>query len=339
MNSKNISHLTRTFLALSTVILCSSACAQKREPNHFAIYTARLDGSAQQTILADSDEEMTHARVSPDQKWITFTKYRRKGFDGIASEDGGYAQTEIDICKLDGSEVETVVPAIEGRCSANSSWTPDGKGLVFCSNRNDPAKSQLLFIDLETRKIRSLPTPDGLMVSDPHWVGDTVAFSVAKEDKQSLWIMHADGSQPRQISKPPVSGRNQKDSLLFGDYDAWVSPDEKNVAFMRLMPDGTFHSFVVNVESGAETDLSKGINGVDAVPEWSADGKLLIFWHANLENPSEIGIYTVRADGTDRKMIALPRGLQQMHPGFFPKDATESNPRIIYNARVNKAIR
>ncbi|MBX9724423.1 MAG: hypothetical protein K2X81_23640, partial [Candidatus Obscuribacterales bacterium] len=134
-------------------------------------------------------------------------------------------------------------------------------------------------------------------------------------------------------------GRNKKDSLLFGDYDACLSPDEKNVAFMRLMSDGTFHAVVINVESGAEIDLSRGIKGVDAVPEWSSDGKLLIFWHANLDNPSEIGLYTVNADGSNRKMIALPRGLQQMHPGFFPADASDANPRIIYNARINKAIR
>jgi Tol biopolymer transport system component len=290
-------------------------------------------------ILSNPKQEMSHVRVSPDRQWITFTRYNQFGLKGTASEDDGYNKTEILIARIDGSDVQTIVPPVDGAGNANSSWTPDGRGLVYCSNDNPSHLPQDMVIDLKTRMVSRLPTPTGLMVADPHWLGRRIVFTAIGKNRNVLWIMNDDGSGARELTEPPFSANPKNKQFGQGDYDPWLSPDTEKVAFMRMTANGTWHSMVIDVRTGKETDLTadlpeKGDNH-DGVPEWSSDGKLLLLWHANLKYPKTIGIYSVRPDGSDRKMLPLPRGYQHTHPGFFPGDGSSPRARIIFGARRN----
>ena len=62
---------------------------------------------------------------------------REKGQkNGLATEEGGgYDNTEVLIARADGSDIRSVVPPHKGRAAVNSYWTPDGKGVLFASNR------------------------------------------------------------------------------------------------------------------------------------------------------------------------------------------------------------
>jgi Tol biopolymer transport system component len=311
-----------------------AGCAVGRDPHFYGVYMSRLDGSDMRLILSSSWQEMTHARVSKDGQWITCTRYRHIGADGTASEEGGYDNTEVLIARVDGSQVQTIVPAKDGVANANSSWTPDGRGLLYCSNDNPQHLPQEMIIDLKTSRVRKLPTPPGLRVADPHWVGRRVVFSVVEKDRSVLWMMNDDGSQARQLTNPHFPGAVKRGTFPPGDCDPWLSPDGQKVACMRLTADGTWHSIVVDANSSREQDLTAGIAGNDAVPEWSGDGKLLLVWHANPKDFAGTGIWSMHSDGTARKMVRLPRGYLQMHPGFFPCDGSSPQARIIFNART-----
>ncbi|MHC4115779.1 MAG: TolB family protein [Planctomycetota bacterium] len=183
-----------------------------------------------------------------------------------------------------------------------------------------------------------MPTPKALSPSDPHQRGKLIVFPVIHADKKkpnTIWIMNEDGTKARQLTKPVLakSLKGKKLRYRLGDFDPKISPDGSKVALMRQVKKEDWHIIVVNVNSGEEKDLSPG-GTVDAMPEWSSDGKLLVFWHVDPKNPLKSGLYTIKADGTERKKIPLPRGYFYSMPSFVPGEGSDKQTRIIYSARI-----
>jgi hypothetical protein len=92
------------------------------------------------------------------------------------------------------------------------------------------------------------------------------------------------------------------------------------------------HTIIVDLKTGKETDISKGIT-MDVMPEWSSDGKLLIFWHGDPKTPPNSGLYTIRPDGSERKRVPLPRGYLYRMPAFFPGEGSSDKTRIIFTGK------
>jgi Tol biopolymer transport system component len=306
--------------------------AKSQKPNLFNIFTAELDGDNVVLLISDDKREMTHARVSPDKTRVTFTRYNHVGGDGTAKEDYGYAETEIMLVNMDGSGLETIVPPKKDTLAANSCWAPDGKSLIFISTDNPEHVPRLKQIDLETREISDVPAPADRRTSDPHWEGDKVVFPVRDDDDIArVWVMDADGENARQVTDPERP-EDWKDSIIhFGDFDPKISPDGSTIAFMRYFGGEKWRVFVVDTGTGKEKDLSPD-EGLDGLPEWSSDGKKILFRHINREKPKTIGLYTMNPDGKDRKMVPLPRGYLYKHASFFPGEGSSDEAHIIYCA-------
>ncbi len=306
----------------------SSVSTASKEPAYFGIYTGRLDGSEVQTVMTSPDREMTHPRLSPDCKRLVLTRYNDRGKDGKASEEQGYGNTEIVIANIDGSGLETIIPPKTGVIAANGEWTPDGKSLLFLSTDNPQRRPEIREIDLATRKITRVPTPQGLAASDPDWVGNQLVFAVKGDTVDALWLMKKDGSDARQITHP-TQARKRGSVENYGDFDPKLSPDGSKVAFMRIYGGDSWRVVVLDVETGAERDLTpEGV--IEGLPTWSSDGKLLLFRHIDRKKPAEIGLYTMTPEGGDRKRVPLPRGFLYNHGTFFPGDGSSSSTRIIY---------
>jgi len=329
--------------------LMKSTPESKSNSDIFGIGIATLNGENMRLIISDSWREMTHARVSPDKKWITFTRYTKRGPDGLATETAseGYRGTEIMIARIDGTDLRSLIPPKEGIVSCNSYWTPDGD-LLYVSTDNPERKPEIRRIDLdenmEILNITTLPVPENLLPADPYQLGDFIVFpaSDAKTGIRGIWVMKTDGSDLRQITVPidpetnkPVSMRQHK---LNGDSDPKLSPDCSKVAFMRIVKDRYYsHIFIVDVETGEEKDLSapyitQGYKAADIMPEWSSDGELLIFWHVDLEKDRRY-LYTMKPDGSERRKIPLPEGYDYKMPAFFPGEGSEDTARIIFSTR------
>lgn len=308
----------------------SAAAVASREPAQFAVFTSKKDGSDLKILLSNPDQEMSHPRVSPDRSRVVITRYTKRGRDGKATEEQGYEGTEILLMDLDGSGLETIIPAKSGVVSANGGWTPDGKALIYISTDNAQRTPELRQIDLATRQAVKLPTPAGLRATDPHWEAGKIVFP-AKADEgkgaDSLWVMNPDGSAPRQLTRPP---RSKGGSGLFGDFDPKLSPDGTKVAFMRIDGGEAWKVMVLDLASGTEKLLTPP-GPLEWLPTWSSDGKLLLFVHVDRAKPKEIGLYTMTPDGNDRKMIPLPRGYLYGHSTFFPGDGSGDSARIIFN--------
>jgi Tol biopolymer transport system component len=324
-------------------ILIHAGCVQGKGPANlarpaneetFGIYTSTLEGKDMKLTISDPYREINHARVSPDMKWITFTRYNKKGFlSKHAKEINGYDETEIMIVRPDGTGLESIVPARKNTVAANGYWTPDGKGIIYVSTDNSSRTAQINHIDLATRKVTRIPTPKDRLVGDPHQVGEEIVFNMFdKENKKFvLGYMEIDGSKFRQITDPRFPEPSRGTPPPLGDYDAKISPDGDRIAIMRHVDKAEYHVVMFDTKSGEEKDLSAP-GTFDGVPEWSSDGKLLIYWHADLKQIHRSGLWVMKPDGRERKQIPLPRGYLYTMPAFYPKDGSGPNTRIIFSA-------
>jgi Tol biopolymer transport system component len=310
----------------------SSPARASRQPAYFGIYTARLDGTDVQAIMTSPDHEMTHPRVSPDGKRIVLTRYNNRGRDGKATEAQGYDNTEIMVVNLDGTGLETIIPAKAGVIAANGAWTPDGRSLIFISTDNPQRQPEIRQMDLATRKVTRVPTPQGLAATDPHWEGSEIVFPVKGKDADALWVMNADGSNARQVTRPSRSRRSGSPDN-FGDFDPKLSPDTSKVAFMRIYGGDSWHVMVLDRRTGEERNLTPdGV--IEGLPTWSGDGRLLLYRHIDKKDPAAIGLYTMTPEGNNRKRVPLPRGFLYNHATFFPADGSSDKARIIYTGTV-----
>lgn len=330
-------------LALTVLFVSCGAQASKAnaDPQLFGIYTATVDGKNFRLIIVDPSREMTHARVSPDGQWIAFTRYNRKGWGGTATQNGGYEETEIMIVRTDGTGLESVVPPKKRVVAANSSWTPDGKALIYISNDNPEKRARIHRIDLATRKTTVLPLPANLIVADPHLVQDKIVVSAFDEKgakQMFLWMTEVDGRGGKQISSPPQLRDGKRMKPLPGDFDPRISPDGTKVVTMRHMGKDNWHIVVIDIATGLEKDLSRE-KAVDGVAEWSSDSRKIIFWHIDPVELRKSGIYTTKPDGADRQQVPLPKGFLYVHPSFFPGDGSGPNSRVIFSAKKEPLFR
>ena len=146
---------------------------------------------------------------------------------------------------------------------AHPSWSPDGRRIVFASNRG--GNTDLYVMDADGTHAHALFA--GPFVDlDPTWSPDGrwVAFSSASKEgcaveaddcSYHLWVVKADGSGARQITTG--SGH---------DLDPSWSPDGARLVFASDR-DGDFDIYVVGVDGG-EVEQVTNDAGADRMPSW-----------------------------------------------------------------------
>lgn len=312
-------------LLISALSACKAEESRNTEYNNkkttssvFTIGTANLNGDGLRTIYSDSYRQATHIRVSPDGRWIMFSRYNDKDpKDGLAKENWGggnhYANTELLLMRSDGSGLRTIVAPKKGIMAVNSNWTDDGKGFVFVSTDNKkkiPEIRRAYFTpSMEISRFETISLPKQLIPVDPHlWRGKLVFPAVDLRDMvRGLWISNEDGSK---------------------------------VAFMRLVEGHSlWEIYVVDVATGGETNLSDRYlskHQMDAVPEWSGDGQRIIFWSVDI-NKVAFKITSMRPDGTGRLTFPSDDDVFYQSPAFFPGTGSGQNAKIAFSTwRVAK---
>jgi Tol biopolymer transport system component len=308
----------RCLLSASLFAVSLSACGRAEfDAERFGIYVTGLDGTGFRAVATSSEQEMTHARVSPDGRWITFTRYTERDRHGLATETKGYDGTEILRIRPDGSGMEVLVAAREGVINGNGSWTPDGAAILYVSDDNEARQPAIYRLDIAARSRERLPTPDGLVVTDPHQRGTQLVFPARTGEPEGLWMMNIDGTGLRRVTKPDIPVDVEPKYFALGDFDPRLSPGGRQLAFMRYFGAENWHVLVKDLESGEERDLSAPVT-TDALPDWSPDGRWLVFWHADRRRLQETGLYLMRPDGSERRMLPLPRGYLYKHSMFMP---------------------
>ncbi len=341
-------HIRALSLSLAVLLILVVPNAVLGDEDVFSIRTATLGGENIETIYSDPYRQATHIRVSPNGEWIMFSRYNDKDpKEGLAMENIGgknhYENTELVLMRSDGSEVRSIVPPKKGIIAVNSNWTDDGKGFVFLSNDNKKRVPEIrrAYLDekMEITHSSTIPLPKYLIPVDPHLHKRRLVFPAVdlRNRVRGLWIANEDGSDLRQLTTPrdPDSGRVVKHPAS-GDNDPRLSPDGSTVAFMRLVKgNGLWSIYTVDVSTGEETSLTRRYlspTQFDAVPEWSGDGRKLIFWTVDFKKV-EFSITTVNPDGSQRETVFQHPYEFQQSPAFFPNTGSGPNAKIAFGVR------
>jgi dipeptidyl aminopeptidase/acylaminoacyl peptidase len=154
------------------------------------------------------------------------------------------------------------------------------------------------------------------------WIAFSRSESICCGERQGggdIWIARADGTEQRRITNDPAHETSP----------SW-SPDGSQIVFaatsdpVPIRPDPDYDLFVVNADgTGRLLLLLSTEHGSEFDPAWSPDGTRIAFatdiarsdGHAHPE--VVLGIQTVRADGTGRRVV-VPAGDLGYDPDWSP---------------------
>ena len=142
------------------------------------------------------------------------------------------------------------------------SWapTPDGKKIV-CTGRQ--GRGELVRYDTASHQFVQFLS--GLSAGELDFSRDGKWVTYVSYPDYVLWRSRIDGSEPMQLSFPPMSA----------DLPRW-SPDGSQIAFVDTQPGRPMKIFVVSAQGGTPQELlPETRNQID--PAWSPDGKRIAF--------------------------------------------------------------
>ena len=180
-------------------------------------------------------------------------------------------------------------------------WSPDGKQILFVSNREGPGTDGLYMMNADGTRVIRL-SPKGGRDDTPAWLpgGQRILFSSNRSGEWDIYEMNRDGTGRKRITD---------DSSM--DWYPVPSPDGSKIAFVSDR-EGSQELYVMDRDGQGVRRLTnmpgKEIKSID----WSPDGKWIAFqsWFSESDNR----IYMVRPDGTDLALIAEKSG----YPSWLP---------------------
>jgi Tol biopolymer transport system component len=236
--------------------------------SNLEIYVMGDDGSAQTRLTFTTTQNMFPA-WSPDGRRIAFSR-------GVPADlpNGNLGNRQLWVMNADGSDARQLTAAGD---NYRPRWSPDGKELVFASNR-DATPSQAAPIDLGfgiydvyvidaegAGPVRRLTFFPATLDAEPEWSPDgrQIAFRSRREVDANgdhycaIFVMNADGTEPRNLTPIPAGAT----------FATWCN----------------------------------------AFPTWSRDGRQILF-HALRTTPDlglQLELYRINRDGTGEERLTF----------------------------------
>ncbi len=205
--------------------------------------------------------------ISPDKKWLVVSHN-----DTTDPSTKAY-KSAIYILPIKGGTPRRITSEV---MSFWHGWTPDGKTLAYCAERN--GNYDIYSIGIEGGKETRLTTTEGLDDGPDYSPdGKYIYLNSYRTGHMQIWRMLANGSHPEQ--------------LTFDDNSNWFahpSPDNKWIVYIAYASDEQqSHLFGKNVKLRLMNTVTKEIKdltplfyggqGTINVPSWSPDSKKIAF--------------------------------------------------------------
>lgn len=303
-----------------TRLLPSNASA---EWMNSVIVVMNADGTNER-VLTSSDEFAINSVWSPDGNQIAFERFTLP----LGPEE--MPDAVVSVMNTDGTNLHDVGHV--GYVIGTPSWSPDGSQLVFAgATATEPSPGQ------EGRTSISVVRSDGSDLNEissgivlwPVWSPDGSQIAYLKgadiTDQQSssammsfsIWVMEADGSNPRALTD---------DRFLGAFFPAW-SPDGTQIAFVGVEDPSNTGIYVMNADGSNLHQLVEGLTqdkgSMVMAPSWSPDGTGI----AHLAVPTTPGTFDSDLVGSELRLVAADGSEQGtilsnffVEPAFDPFD-------------------
>ncbi len=106
----------------------SILCVRTSADGNNEIWKINMTNGVEECIVADANRSFTSPTVSPDGQWILFV-----GSSVIETEKFNYYNTDIFVCRLDGTEFTQLT--YHAADDISPVWSQDGKFIYFISQR------------------------------------------------------------------------------------------------------------------------------------------------------------------------------------------------------------
>ena len=179
-------------------------------------------------------------------------------------------------------------------------WSPNGKKIVFTSNRN--GAHNLFVMGADGKKVRQLTQEtDSAYCYLPTWPG------------QGKWIVFGlDRGGQGMIARVAPDGSGF--GIIGNGRDPCVSPDGKKIAFTRGVGKGSC-VFVMDADGKSVRQLTTYENEIGAVgPTWSPDGTKILY--SDQMGPT-LELFVCDADGRNQKQLSY-QGMFIFSPAWSP---------------------
>ena len=231
------------------------AFTSERDGNR-EIYVMEADGGNPQNLTKNPNNDASPS-WSPDGKRIAFVSDRDKKVKNFVPT------FEIYVMDADGGNPQNLTN--NGSHDQNPSWSPDGKRIVFSSERDGHfigeagITSEIYVMEADGGNQQRL-TENRKNDWDPAWSPDGERIAFASDRKGDLenfeiYVMEADGGNQQKLT-------NNRDY----DWDPSWSPDSKRIAFMSDR-NGSTDIYVMEADGGNLQNLTNN-RDADVSPAW-----------------------------------------------------------------------
>lgn len=183
------------------------------------------------------------------------------------------AHMEIFEANLDGSGLRRLTNAMG--YDAEGSYSPDGKYIVFCSNRTGEKNLELYIMDSDGQNVRQLTHAPGCYNGGPFFSpdGKRVIFRSDRKKKEhlQLYVINADGTGEKALT----------DNLDWLHWAPYWHPDGQHIVYTAADHSQPFKRpnydlYWMNTASGKTVRLTFA-PGADVLPVFSPDGRQLMW--------------------------------------------------------------
>lgn len=246
---------------------------------------------------------------------------KRIAFWGLPSKGG---QRDLSTIGVDGDPKSLVLATNDAPLDWSPIWAPDGRSLIFSSDRGGTMNIWRLPIDEETGKPTGPPQPIAVPATWAGWV------SLSSDGKQLLYVARMRTEEIRRGTFDPATERMQVDAtpVLSGSIltrNKALSPDGKWITFST---DARQEDVFIMRTDGS--DLRQLTNDLDRDRgcSWTPDSSRVVFYSAR---SGTYDAWSIRIDGSG--LTQLTKGLAVNFPIVSP-DGTRLAFFDLKNMRV-----